>query len=252
MHAGTPLAAPLTPRANLLLGALGESDYQEVLPHLERMALPLGLSLYEPSAGMDYVLFPTDGIVSLVSVMGNGASGEIASTGSEGVVGTSAFMGGGITPIRAIVLCAGHAYLLREKALREQLGRQTDLKRLLLGYFHDLIVQAARSALCNRYHTVDQQMCRWLLASADRLGSSALETTEALMGEVFGVDRKEMAAVAARLQQAGLIGYKRGLVTLLDRGQIERCACECYATLKRETGTLRAYREPGERNAAES
>src|SRR5437868_11665808 len=133
MHAEASPAPP-SPRGNLLLAALDEAEYQEVLPHLERMALPLGLSLYEPSAGMDYVLFPTDGIVSLLSVMGNGASGEIASTGNEGVVGAAAFMGGGTTPVRAIVQCAGHAYLMREKALKERLARQTDFTRLMLRY----------------------------------------------------------------------------------------------------------------------
>lgn len=243
MQAQASPVMPSSPRRNLLLAALSEADYQQVLPHLERMALPLGLSLYEPSAHMDYLLFPTDGIVSLLSVTGNRASGAIASTGSEGVVGTPLFMGGGNTPVRAIVQCAGKAYLLRENALKNPLVRQTELKRLLLRYFHELIIQAARSAICTRYHSVEQRLCRWLLSSSDRLATSALETTEDLIGDILGVDGAEVAGMTARLQQAGLIGCRPGLITLLDRAQIERRACECYATLRRETDLLGPYRE---------
>jgi CRP-like cAMP-binding protein len=152
-------------------------------------------------------------------------------------------MGGENTPSRAIVQSAGHAYVLRETALQEQLGRRTELKHLLLRYSHELMMQAARSAMCNRYHTLDQQMCRWLLSSVDRLSSGELETTEELIGDILSVDRKEVTEVTGRLHAAGLIRYRHGVITMLDRPQIEQRVCECYSLLKRETGRLRPYRE---------
>jgi CRP-like cAMP-binding protein len=243
MLAGASPARPASPRKNLLLGALSETEYQQVLPHLERRVLPLGRTLYESGARMDYLLFPTEGIVSLLTVMGDGATAEIASTGSEGVVGTSLFMGGGNTPSRAIVQSAGNAYLLRESALKEQLKRRSELKQMLLRYSHELIMQAARSAMCNRYHSLDQHLCRWLLSSVDRLPTGELQTTEELVGDILSADRNQVAEVAGRLEDAGLIRYQRGLFTVLDRAQIEQRSCECYAVLKRETDRLRPYRE---------
>jgi CRP-like cAMP-binding protein len=230
--------APHPPSQNLLLAALAAEDYQRLLPHLESVPLPLGWALYESGDRMSHVFFPTAGIVSLLYVMANGASAEIAVTGNEGVVGVSLFMGGESTPSRAIVQSAGHAYRLAAGALQREFERGGDLQHLLLRYTQALITQMAQTAVCNRHHTVEQQLCRWLLLSLDRLTSNEVRMTQELIANMLGVRREGVTEAARRLQEAGLIHYQRGQITVLDRPNLEHRVCECYAVVKRECDRL--------------
>ena len=229
---------PPLPTKNHLLAALPAADLERLLPHLEPVALPLGCSVYESGGRMEYVFFPTEGIVSLLYVMENGASAEIAITGNDGLVGISLFMGGETTPSRAIVQSAGQAYRLPAKLLKQEFERGGELQHLLLRYTQALITQMAQTAVCNRHHTVEQQLCRWLLLSLDRLPASELAMTQELIANMLGVRREGVTEAAGHLQAAGLIHYQRGRITVLDRAKLEQRVCECYAVVKRETDRL--------------
>ena len=226
------------PTRNLLLASLADADYQRLLPHLELIALPLGWAVYESGSRMDYVYFPTEGIVSLLYVMENGAAAEIAVTGVEGLVGISLFMGGESTTSRAIVQCEGHAYRLPARFLKDEFERGGELQHLLLRFTQALITQMAQTAVCNRHHSVEQQLCRWLLLSLDRLPGNELQMTQELIANMLGVRREGVTGAAGHLQDAGLIHYRRGHITVLDRAKLEERVCECYAVVKRETDRL--------------
>jgi CRP-like cAMP-binding protein len=231
-----------SPTKNALLAALSPADYQRLLPQLEPVALPLGWSVYEAGGKMDHVFFPTEGIVSLLYVMENGASAEIAITGNEGLVGISLFMGGESTPSRAVVQSAGQAYKLPAKLLKQEFERGGELQHLLLRYTQALITQMAQTAVCNRHHTVEQQLCRWLLLSLDRLPSNELRMTQELIANMLGVRREGVTEAAGHLQNAGIIEYQRGHIKVLDRPKLEQRVCECYAVVKRESDRLLSYK----------
>ncbi|HJS37488.1 MAG TPA: Crp/Fnr family transcriptional regulator [Burkholderiales bacterium] len=241
MNATVASAAPHPPARNLLLASLPEEDFGRLQPSLEPVALPLGWALYESGDRQAHVYFPTEGIVSLLYVMENGASAEIAVAGNEGLVGVSLFMGGESTPSRAIVQCAGHAYRLGAEILKREFERGGPLQHLLLRYTQALITQMSQTAVCNRHHTVEQQLCRWLLLSLDRLASNELRMTQELIANMLGVRREGVTEAAGRLQDAGLIRYQRGQIAVLDRPGLERRVCECYAVVKRECDRLLQY-----------
>ncbi len=229
------------PTANRLLAALPTADYQRLLPHLEAVVLPLGGSVYESGTQMHHVFFPTEGIISLLYVLESGASAEIAIVGDEGLVGISLFMGGGSTPSRGIVQSAGQAYRLRADFLGQEFERGGELQHLLLRYTQALITQMSQTAVCNRHHALEQQLCRWLLLSLDRLPCNELKMTQELIAKMLGVRREGVTEAASHLQAAGLIEYQRGRITVLDRPKLEQRVCECYAVVKRETDRLFAH-----------
>ncbi len=226
------------PRENHLLAALPSEDYERIFANLERIPLPLGESLYESGIQMSYVYFPINSIVSLLYVMEDGSSAEIAVVGNEGIVGVSLFMGGESTPSRAVVQSAGHAYRLRGPLLKHEFYRAGPMQRLLLRYTQALLTQMAQTAVCNRHHTLDQQFCRWLLLSFDRLNSDELVMTQELIAGMLGVRREGVTEAAGNVQKAGLIKYSRGHITILDRAGLEKRACECYAVVKKEFDRL--------------
>ena len=232
------MTATYTPKQNHLLAALPSADYKRLLPELERVPLALGQVLYESGSGQAHVYFPTDSIVSLLYVMQNGSSAEIAVVGNEGVVGIALFMGGETTPSRAVVQSAGSAYRCGDNLLKIEFERGGTLQHLLLRYTQALITQMAQTAACNRHHAVEQQLCRWLLLSLDRLQSSELTMTQALIANMLGVRREGVTEAAGNLQAAGLIHYSRGKITVLDRSKLEARVCECYAVVKRESDRL--------------
>ena len=232
------MAASLGPKQNHLLAALPASDYERLLPHLEPVALPLGLVVFESGSTLRYLYFPTSGIVSLLYAMENGASTEIAVIGSEGVVGIALFMGGESTPGRAVVQSAGHGYRLEAAALKTEFELGGPLQHLLLRYTQALIAQMTQTAVCNRHHALDQQLCRWLLLSLDRLPSNELTMTQELIANMLGVRREGVTEAAGKLQEAGLIRYIRGHITVLDRPKLETRVCECYAVVKKEMDRL--------------
>ncbi|PCF97112.1 Crp/Fnr family transcriptional regulator [Vreelandella nigrificans] len=225
-------------KQNALLGLLPKEDLVHLWPHLERVTLTLGQSLSESGRQMSHVYFPLDSIVSLLCVMENGASTEIAVVGYEGVVGVSLFMGGETTPSRAIVQSAGDAYRLKGQLLKNEFYRAGAMQRLLLRYTQALITQMAQTAVCNRHHSVDQQLCRWLLLSLDRLPGNELVMTQELIANMLGVRREGVTESAGKLQKAGLISYNRGHITVLDRPGLEARVCECYSVVKREYDRL--------------
>ena len=230
-----------SPRQNHLLDALPPEDYQRIAAHLELVPLKLGDILYEPGIKLRYVYFPTTAIVSLLYVMEDGASAEIAIVGNEGILGISLFMGGETTPSRAVVQSAGHGYRLRAQLLKDEFGRFGPFLRLLLRYTQALITQMAQTAVCNRHHSVDQQLCRWLLLSLDRLASSELSMTQELIANMLGVRREGVTEAAGKLQDAGLIHYRRGKITVVDRPRLEARSCECYQVVKTEFDRLLPY-----------
>ena len=235
----TPLGAQGTgPRQNQLLAALPDTDYRRLLPALEAVSLPLGQVLYEAGGNQSHVYFPTDSIVSLLYVMEDGASAEIAVTGCEGLVGIALFMGGETTPSRAVVQSAGAAYRLRAAVLRREFDSGGAMHHLALRYTQALITQMAQTAVCNRHHSVEQQLCRWLLLSLDRLPSNELTMTQELIANMLGVRREGVTGAAGRLQAAGLIRYSRGHIEVLDRRRLESRVCECYGVVKREYDRL--------------
>ncbi len=208
---------------------------------MELMSLALGRVLYESGDTLSHVYFPTDSIVSLLYVMENGASGEISVVGNEGVLGIALFMGGDSTPSRALVQSAGSAYRLPAQLLKNEFHRNSELQHLLLRYTQSLITQMAQTAVCNRHHTVDQQLCRWLLLSLDRLPSNKLTMTQELIANMLGVRREGVTDAAGKLQKRGVIEYIRGHITVVDRPALEKLSCECYAVVKKETDRLLPY-----------
>ena len=226
------------PRQNHLLAALPTTDFERLQSHLKLIPLPLGEALYEPGIGMRYLYFPTNSIVSLLYVLADGASAEIAVVGNEGVIGVSLFMGGETTPSRAVVQSAGHAYRLPGQVLKEEFTRGGAMQHLLLRYTQALITQMAQTAVCNRHHSLDQQLCRWLLLSLDRLPGNELVMTQELIANMLGVRREGVTEAAGNLQKVGLIQYSRGHITVLDRAGLEARTCECYAVVKRECDRL--------------
>jgi CRP-like cAMP-binding protein len=230
--------SPFSLDRNYLLAALPPDDLERLRPNLKLVPLPLGDALYESGAAMHHVYFPIDSIVSLLCVMADGASAEIAVVGNEGIVGVSLFMGGETTPSRAVVQSAGHAYRLRAETLKWEFMQGGEVQHLLLRYTQALITQMAQTAVCNRHHSLDQQLCRWLLLSLDRLPSNELVMTQVLIANMLGVRREGVTEAARQLQAAGLIQYNRGHITVLDRAGIEARTCECYAVVKRESDRL--------------
>jgi CRP-like cAMP-binding protein len=232
------------PTENHLLAALAPDERERIFPHLQPVDLRLGEVLYESGETLRYVYFPTDCIVSLLYVLLDGASAEIAVAGNEGLVGISLFMGGETTPNRAIVQSAGHAYRLIGQRLKDEFHRNGKLHALFLRYTQALITQMAQTAVCNRHHSVDQQLCRWLLLSLDRLPTNTLKMTQELVANMLGVRREGVTEAAGKLQELGVIRYSRGRVTVLDRPQLERLCCECYAVVKKEEDRLLPYVPP--------
>jgi CRP-like cAMP-binding protein len=232
------------PRENQLLAALPDGALRRWLPWLQRVSMPLGQVLYEPGSTLSHVYFPTSAIVSLLYVMENGASAEIAVVGNEGIVGISLFMGGESTPSRAVVQSAGEGFRLQARAMKAEFNRAGPVLHLLLRYTQALITQMAQTAACNRHHSLDQQLCRWLLLSLDRLRGSELQMTQELIADMLGVRRVGVTASALKLQEAGLIRYARGHISVLDRAGLEQRACECYAVVKKEYERLLGGRSP--------
>jgi CRP-like cAMP-binding protein len=230
-----------SPHQNHLLDALPSGDYERLAPHLEPISMRLGDVLYEPGARLQYVYFPTTSIISLLYVMEDGASAEIAIVGNEGILGIALFMGGETTPSRAVVQSAGHGFRLKAQLLKSEFGRFGPLLYLLLRYTQALITQMAQTAVCNRHHSVDQQLCRWLLLSLDRLASHELSMTQELIANMLGVRREGVTEAAGKLQDAGLIRYRRGRITVLDRPGLEARSCECYQVVKAEFDRLLPY-----------
>jgi len=225
---------------NHLLAALSPAERERLIPHLKLVPMPLGRVLYESGDVMRHVYFPIDCIVSLLYVMEDGASAEISVVGNEGLIGIALFMGGETTPSRAIVQSAGHAYRLIGRELKEEFHRNGQMQLLLLRYTQALITQMAQTAVCNRHHSVDQQLCRWLLLSLDRLSSDKLTMTQELIANMLGVRREGVTEAAGKLQKLGVIRYSRGQITVLDRKKMERLCCECYAVVRKETDRLLA------------
>jgi CRP-like cAMP-binding protein len=234
------------PSQNLLLAALPPPERERIYPHLQRVPMALGKILYESGDLLRHVYFPTDSIVSLLYVMADGASAEISVVGYEGLIGVALFMGGETTPSRAIVpschraivQSAGYAYRLVGQRLKDEFHRNGAMQLLLLRYTQALLTQMAQTAVCNRHHSVDQQLCRWLLLSLDRLSSNQLTMTQELIANMLGVRREGVTEAAGKLQKLGIIRYARGQITVLDRPRLEQMCCECYAVVKKETDRL--------------
>lgn len=232
------MTSPHNPLQNHLLAVLPADDYVRLLPDLELIPMPLGWVICESGGHMAYLYFPTTSIVSLLYVMENGASAEIAVTGNEGLVGISLFMGGENTPSRAVVQSSGYGYRLKAGVLKREFAMGGHLQHLALRFTQALITQMAQTAVCNRHHTVDQQLCRWLLMSLDRLPGNELIMTQELIANMLGVRREGVTEAAGKLQAAGLIHYSRGKITVLDRPKLEKHVCECYAVVKKEFDRL--------------
>ena len=228
------ISTSIAPRRNLLLAALPDVEWQRWLPLLEPVDMPLGLVLYESGGTLSHVYFPTTAIVSLLYVMENGASAEIAVVGNDGIVGISLFMGGESTPSRAVVQSAGAGFRLGAQVVKDEFNRAGPVLHLLLRYTQALITQMAQTAVCNRHHSLDQQLCRWLLLSLDRLQDNELVMTQELIANMLGVRREGVTEAALKLQQDGMIRYARGRITVIDRSAIERRTCECYAVVQKE------------------
>ncbi len=222
------------PNQNHLLSALPTAEFDRLAEHLELVPMLLGESVYEPGGQLQHVYFPTTAIVSLLYVLESGASAEIAGVGNEGIIGVSLFMGGNTTPSSAVVQTAGYGYRLPGKVLREEFDRGGLMQRLLLRYTQALLTQMCQTAACNRHHSVDQQLCRWLLLTLDRLPSNELVMTQELVASALGVRRESVTGAAGKLQQTGCISYRRGHISVLDRSGLEAGACECYAVVKKE------------------
>jgi CRP-like cAMP-binding protein len=230
-----------SPDQNRILQALPDAEQARLFPHLTLVTLPLGTVLYESGDTQRYIYFPVDAIVSLLYVLNDGASAEIAVVGNDGAIGVALFMGGETTTNRAIVQSAGTAYRLTGRRLKQEFERHGEMLHVLLRYTQSLITQMAQTAVCNRHHSVDQQLCRWLLLSLDRLSSNKLVMTQELIANMLGVRREGVTEAAGRLQHLGVIEYRRGKITVLDRPQLEKLSCECYAVVKTETDRLMIY-----------
>ena len=232
------MPSPHSPAQNHLLAALPIAEFDRLCPHLELVAMPLGEALYESGGKLQHVYFPTSSIVSLLYVLENGASAEIAVVGNEGILGISLFMGGETTPSRAVVQSEGFGFRLKAALLKQEFNRAGPVLHLLLRYTQALITQMTQTAVCNRHHSVEQQLCRWLLLSLDRLSTDALTMTQELIANMLGVRREGVTEAALKLQKAGLIKYARGRITVLDRPTLEQRSCECYAVVKNEYDRL--------------
>jgi len=229
---------PHSPNQNHLLAALPAAEFERLAPRLELVPMLLGETLYEPGGQLSHVYFPTTAIVSLLYVMESGLSAEIAGVGNEGVLGISLFMGGDTTPSSAVVQTAGHGYRLQARLLKEEFNRAGLMQRLLLRYTQALVTQMFQTAACNRHHSIEQQLCRWLLLSLDRLPTNELVMTQELVANALGVRREGITEAAGKLQRAGVIRYRRGHISVLERSGLEAGACECYAVVKKEIGRL--------------
>jgi CRP-like cAMP-binding protein len=226
------------PNQNRLLAALPEAEFERLVAHLELVPLRLGEMLYEPGQQLSHVYFPTSAIASLHYVMASGASAETANVGNEGIVGISLFMGGDSAPSSAVVRTAGHAYRLDGRRLKEEFNRGGLVQQLLLRYTQSLITQMTQTAACNRHHSIEQQLCRWLLSTLDRVSNPELVTTQELVASMLGVRREGITQAAGRLQDAGFIRYRRGHIAVLERSGLEARACECYGVVKKESNRL--------------
>jgi CRP-like cAMP-binding protein len=226
------------PNRNHLLSALPTEDFERLVKHLEPILMPLGKMLYEPNEQLQYAYFPTTSIISLHYVMESGASAETAGVGNEGVVGTSLFMGGDTTSSSAVVQTAGYAYRLERHTLKQEFDRAGPLQHLLLRYTQALMTQMTQTSVCNRHHSVEQQLCRWLLLTLDRLPTNELIMTQELVASTLGVRREGITEAAGNLQRAGYISYRRGHITVLNRAGLEKNTCECYAIVKKEMARL--------------
>ena len=234
-------------QCNRLLAALPPASYKRILPQLELVNMPFGWSIYESGSRLQHVLFPTDGMVAMLSLMKNGQSGEIAVIGCEGLVGIALFMGGGSTPSRAIVQSQGHAYRLAAKALMKEFRRGDEFQHLLLRSTQALMSQMTQTAACNRHHTVKQQLCRWLLLALDRVPANEILMTQELLAQMQGVRRQGITFAAGELQAEGLIEYARGRITVLDRRKLEKASCECYRVVQVESRRLLPLQMPKSR-----
>jgi CRP-like cAMP-binding protein len=234
----TSTPEPRENHQNHLLAALPAAEWERWLPQLEWVEMPLGQVLYESGTTLSHVYFPLTAIVSLLYVMENGASAEIAVVGNEGIVGISLFMGGESTPSRAVVQSAGHGFRLNAQTMKDEFNRAGPVLHLLLRYTQALITQMAQTAVCNRHHSLDQQLCRWLLLSLDRLQGNDLVMTQELIANMLGVRREGVTEAALKLQKVGLISYARGHISVLDRAGLEQRTCECYAVVKKEYDRL--------------
>jgi CRP-like cAMP-binding protein len=230
------------PRENQILRALPQAEHDRLLPHLKLVKMPLGMVLYESGAALRHIYFPTNSIVSLLYILKNGATAEIAVVGNEGAIGVSLFMGGETTPSRAIVQSAGLAYRLSGMRLKEEFNRHGEMLHILLRYTQSLLTQMFQTAVCNRHHSLEQQLCRWLLLSLDRLPSNELKMTQELIANMLGVRREGVTEAAGKLQSQEVIRYSRGKITVLDRPQLERLSCECYAVVRKESDRLMGAR----------
>ncbi len=233
------------PLQNHLLAALPTDAQDRLFPYLKQISLPLGKVLYESGGTLRQVYFPTDSIISLLYVMRNGASAEISVVGNEGLIGVAVFMGGESTPSEAIVQSAGTAFGLPSHLLKNEFNTSADMRMLLLRYTQALITQMAQTAVCNRHHSIDQQLCRWLLLSLDRLPNNRLNMTQELIANMLGVRREGVTEAAGKLQKMGAIEYHRGHIKVIDRPRLEALCCECYAVVKTETDRLLPYATPG-------
>jgi len=231
-------------RKNTLLATLSTEVIERLSPFMQSVEMPLGKVLYESGDTLSNVYFPTDSIVSLLYLLMDGASAEISVVGNDGMLGVALFMGGETTPSRAIVQSAGHAFRLPGQQLKEEFRRNGEMHNLLLRYTQALITQMSQTAVCNRHHSVDQQLCRWLLLSLDRLPSNTLTMTQELIANMLGVRREGVTEAAGRLQKLGVIRYARGQITVLDRPTLETLCCECYAVVKTETDRLLPPAQP--------
>ena len=240
-----------SPRQNLLLAALPAAELERLAPLLEPVAMPLGQMLYEPGQQLQFAYFPTTSIASLHFVTESGASAESAGVGNEGVVGIALFMGGESTPSSAVVQTAGYAYRLQGRWLKQEFGRAGPMQRLLLRYTQVLMTQMTQTAVCNRHHSVEQQLCRWLLLTLDRVPSTELTITQELIAGMLGVRREAITDAAGDLQRASIIRYRRGHISVLERSGLEARACECYVVVKKEMNRLLSDVRPREGIAAE-
>jgi CRP-like cAMP-binding protein len=226
------------PQQNRLLAALSPAEHDRLTPHLELISLALGTVLYEAGDRLRHVYFPTDAIVSLLYVLEDGASAEISVVGNDGLIGIALFMGGETTPSRAIVQSAGCAYRLLGQRMKDEFHRNGEMQLLMLRYTQALLTQMGQTAVCNRHHSVVQQLCRWLLLSLDRLACNELTMTQELIANMLGVRREGVTEAAGKLQKLGVIDYSRGKITVRDRPKLEQLCCECYAVVKKETDRL--------------
>jgi CRP-like cAMP-binding protein len=239
------MTPPPDPRENHILRALPEAEYDRIAAHLKLVPMPLGMALYESGVALRHIYFPTNCIVSLLYGLENGASAEIAVVGNEGAIGVSLFMGGESTPSRAIVQSAGQAYRLPGRRLKEEFDRHGQMLHILLRYTQSLLTQMFQTAVCNRHHSLEQQLCRWLLLSLDRLPSNELIMTQELIANMLGVRREGVTEAAGKLQALEIIRYSRGKITVLDRPRLEGMSCECYAVVRKETDRLAPARALG-------